>query len=139
MLSKQISPNPAINADRYVVCDLLVSPESVTIKWHIEYRNSNWEIVPDTVKKIFSFCTDGNMVDMNTWSPAEMIHVPILDGEWNPTGETNPERPATAIPEHTFLKNVPANMFPDTSLRWRIERLVSMRIDRLDQQGDFNS
>ena len=107
MIIKKISNNPAINADRFVVCNLTVSPDEVTIYGHIEYCDENWVSVPDTLKKQFSFSTTGNMVYMDTWLPAEMIHVPILDGEWNPTGETNPERPATAIPEHTFLKMYP--------------------------------
>ena len=139
MIIKKISNNPTINADRFVVCNLTVSPDEITIYGHIEYRDENWVTVPDTIKKQFSFSTTGNMVDMNTWSPAEMIYVPILDGEWNPTGETNPERPIGTIEEVAFLQNIPANAFPDATLWGRIERLVSMRIDRLDQQGNFNS
>lgn len=62
----------------------------------------------------------------------------IAHREGNPTGETNPERPAGTIEEITFLENIPANAFPDATLWGRIERLVSMRIDRLDLAGKFN-
>lgn len=80
MIIKQISNNPAINGDRFAVCNLTVSPDEVVIYGHIEYRDTNGDIIPDTVKKPFSFDTTGNMVDM-TGSPAVMIHVPIIDGE----------------------------------------------------------
>lgn len=137
MIIKQISNNPAINADRFAVCNLTVSPDEVVIYGHTEYRDANGDVVPDTLKKQFSFNTTGNMVDMNG-DPAVMIHTPILDGDGNPTGETDPEWPAGTIPEIAFLQNIPANAFPDATLWGRIERLVSMRVDRLDQQGKFN-
>lgn len=136
MLTKKISQNPAINADRYVVCNYRVE-EEIIMYWYTEYRDSEWKIIPDTMQKNFSFSTEGNMVD-DKWLPLQMIEVPVLDEQENPTGQTIWERPKGAIKEITFLKNIPASMFSDVTIRWKIERLISMRIDRLDNAWRFD-
>lgn len=121
MITKKISQNPIVNADRYVTVQATLSEDSVVLVCSTIYKKGE-DIVLSELNKSYVFSTQGNMVDQ-TGKPVQANE----DGEF----------PEGSIPETVFLKNLPADAFTDTTLWARVEKLVDTRISSLDSQGKF--
>lgn len=132
MITKQISSNNLISADRYVEVETVLKTDEIILICNIYFKKNGLRVFPEMNKtKIFS--TKQNMVDAQG-NAVEKIYPETVEGQQ----QGQPYYPEGAIPEIVFFKNLPASAFPQPNIWDKIEALVDMRITSLDAKGYFN-